>query len=52
MLAQQEILAGTEISAYRAETDLQRALADYNLQRGMTLDQHGITIEGDTDLSY
>lgn len=52
VLAQQEILAGTEISAYRAETDLQRALADYNLQRGMTLDEHGITIEGDTDLSY
>ena len=52
VLAQQEILAGAEISAYRAETDLQRALADYNLQRGMTLDEHGITIEGDTDMRY
>ncbi len=52
VLAQQEILAGTEISAYRAETDLQRALADYNLQRGVTLDQHGVTIEGDTNMRF
>ena len=52
VLAQQEILAGTEISAYRAETDLQRALADYNLQRGMTLIEHGITIAGDTDMRF
>jgi outer membrane protein len=52
VLAQQEILAGAEIRAYGAETDLQRALADYDLQRGMTLAQHGVTIDGDTDMNY
>lgn len=52
VLAQQEILAGTEVSAYRAQIDLQRALAEYNRQLGVTLEQHGITIEGDTATTY
>ncbi len=49
VLAQQEILAGAEISAYRAEIDHQRALAEYNRQLGLTLEAHGISIEGDTE---
>ncbi|WP_221033151.1 TolC family protein [Actomonas aquatica] len=52
VLAQQEILAGAEISAYRAEIDFQRALAEYNRQLGLTLEAHGISIEGDTQTSF
>lgn len=52
VLAQQEILAGAEISAYRAEIDHQRALAEYDRQLGLTLEKHGITIEGDTETRF
>lgn len=52
VLTQQEVLANTQISADRAQTDLQRALAEYDRQMGITLLRHGITIEGDTDTSY
>ncbi|MCF3648538.1 TolC family protein [Synoicihabitans lomoniglobus] len=52
VLAQQEILAGAEISAYRAEIDHQRALAEYDRQLGITLEKHGIAIEGDTETKY
>ena len=51
VLAQQEILAGAEISAYRAEVDLQLALAEYDRQLALTLEKHRITIEGDTQTS-
>ncbi len=52
VLEQQEILARIEISAYRAEIDHQRALAEYNRQLGLTLQAHGITIEGDTETTF
>ena len=52
VLTQQEVLANTKISADRAQTDLQRALAEYDRQMGITLDRHGITIEGDSEMAY
>ncbi len=52
VLTQQEVLANTKISADRAQTDLQRALAEYDRQMGITLDRHGITIEGDSEMTY
>ena len=52
VLTQQEVLANTKISADRAQTDLQRALAEYDRQMGITLDRHGITIEGDSEMIY
>ncbi len=52
VLTQQEILANTQIAVDRAKTDLQRALAEYDRQMGITLERHGITIEGDTELAY
>lgn len=52
VLIQQEVLANTKISADRAETDLQRALAEYDRQMGITLDRHGITIEGDAETTF
>ena len=52
VLTQQEVLANTKISADRAQTDLQRALAEYDHQMGITLDRHGITIEGDSEMIY
>jgi outer membrane protein TolC len=47
VLTQQEVLANTKISVDRAKTDLQRALAEYDRQMGITLERHGISIEGD-----
>lgn len=52
VLTQQEVLANTKIAVDRAKTDLQRALAEYDRQMGITLDRHGITIEGDEELVY
>ena len=52
VLTQQEVLANTKISADRAQTDLQRALAEYDHQMGITLDRLGITIEGDSEMTY
>lgn len=52
VLTQQEVLANTKIAVDRAQTDLQRALAEYDRQMGITLDRHGITIEGEEMLSY
>lgn len=47
VLTQQEVLANTKIAVDRAQTDLQRALAEYDRQMGITLERHGIVIEGD-----
>ncbi|GAB5562405.1 MAG: TolC family protein [Synoicihabitans sp.] len=52
VLTQQEVLANTQISVDRAQTDLQLALAEYDRQMGITLDRHAITIEGDAETSY
>ena len=51
VLTQQEILANTQIAVDRAQTDLQRSLAEYDRQMGITLERHGITIEGDEKAS-
>lgn len=51
VLTQQEILANTQIAVDRAQTDLQRSLAEYDRQMGITLERHGITIEGDEEAS-
>ena len=51
VLTQQEILANTQITVDRAQTDLQRSLAEYDRQMGITLERHGITIEGDEKAS-
>jgi outer membrane protein len=52
VLTQQEVLANTKISVDRAKTDLQRALAEYDRQMGITLERHAISIEGDEALNY
>lgn len=52
VLTQQEVLANTKIAVDRAKTDLQRALAEYDRQIGITLERHGITIEGEEELVY
>jgi len=52
VLTQQEVLANTKIAVDRAKTDLQRSLAEYDRQMGITLERHGIVIEGDEMLTY
>ncbi len=52
VLTQQEVLANTQIFVDRARTDLQLALAEYDRQMGITLDRHGITIDGDSESIY
>lgn len=52
VLTQQEVLANTKIAVDRARTDLQRALAEYDRQMGITLERHGIEIEGEERLRY
>lgn len=47
VLQQQEILASAEIRAYRALSDYQKALAEYDRQLGETLERHGVVIEDD-----
>jgi outer membrane protein len=46
VLQQQEILANTEIRAFRALSDYQKALAVYDRQLGDTLTRHRIIIDG------
>lgn len=45
VLQQQEFLANTEIRAYRAAADYQKALAAYDRQIGDTLSRHRIVID-------